>query len=74
MITTWLQWQAAEWRYQNIAEESALPPAQMEYWDRRMSMAQNRYMRACESLARVRWLLLRTPVQINIAAQQIVAN
>lgn len=73
VITTWLQWQAVEWRFQNNVEQNALSPAQMEYWDRRLAMAQNRYLRACETLARTRRLLVRTPVQINIAAQQVVS-
>lgn len=74
VITTWLQWQAAEWRHQNTVEQNALSLTQMEYWDRRLVVAQNRYLRACESLSRVRRLLVKTPVQINIAAQQIVSN
>jgi hypothetical protein len=37
-------------------------------------MAHRRYLRAIESLARVRRLLKRAPVQINIAQQQVVAN
>jgi hypothetical protein len=39
------------------------------YWDKRLSMAQKRFMRACESLARVRRLSRRIPLQVNIAAK-----
>lgn len=39
------------------------------YWEKRLSPAQSRYLRACETLARVRKLLRLTPlVQVNIAA------
>ena len=39
------------------------------YWDRRLSAAQKRFTRACETLARVRKLSLNTPaLQFNIAA------
>jgi hypothetical protein len=74
VVTTWLGWQAAEWRFQDNTAQHASTAAQIDAWERRLSMAQNRYLRACEALARVRRLLVRTPVQINIAAQQIVSN
>jgi hypothetical protein len=38
------------------------------YWERRLSAAQQRFTRACESLARVRRLTRRIPIQVNIAA------
>lgn len=38
------------------------------YWDRRLLTAQRRFMRACETLARVRKLSRNTPaLQLNIA-------
>lgn len=38
------------------------------YWDRRLTGAQRRFRRACESLARIRKLLRNTPaLQFNIA-------
>jgi len=39
------------------------------YWEKRLSAAQRRFTRACESLARVRRLSRRIPIQVNIAAQ-----
>ena len=42
-----------------------------KYWDSRVSAAQRRYIRAIESLARVRKLANRQPLQINIANQQV---
>ena len=44
---------------------------QMEHWDRRAEAAQRRYLRALESLARVRKLAGRGALQINIAGQQV---
>jgi hypothetical protein len=41
------------------------------YWDRRLNSAQHRYLRAVESLARVRKLALVAPLQVNIGGQQI---
>jgi len=38
------------------------------YWEKRLMMAQGRFTKACESLARVRRLSRRIPVQVNIAA------
>lgn len=45
-----------------------------EYWDRRLTAAQGRYLRAVESLARVRRLLRLPAVQVNIGGQQVIAN
>lgn len=47
------------------------------HWENRLSAIQRRYLRAVETLARVRKLLGGPSVQINIAAaggQQVVAN
>ena len=41
------------------------------HYERRLSAAQRRHLRAVEALARVRKLAGRSPVQINIAGQQV---
>ena len=42
----------------------------LEFWERRLSMSQRRYLHACESLEKVRHLMSRKPaVQVNIAGQ-----
>ncbi len=41
------------------------------YWDRRVSGAQARYLRAMEALARVRRLAMPQPLQVNIGGQQV---
>ena len=42
----------------------------LEFWERRLSMAQRRFLHACETLVKVRRLMSGKPsVQVNIAAQ-----
>ena len=42
----------------------------LEFWERRLTAAQNRYLRASETLARVRRLMSARPaLQLNIATQ-----
>lgn len=74
VVLQWTRWQAIEWRYQVSIYEESVTLSLAEHWERRLSLTQARYLKALESLARVRWLLSRAPVQINIAQQQIVQN
>jgi len=46
------------------------PIREGDYWERRLSAAQRRYLRACETLARIRKLGLPT-VQVNIGEKQV---
>jgi hypothetical protein len=41
------------------------------YWNKRLSGAQARYLRATETLARVRRLAMPMPLQVNIGGQQV---
>jgi hypothetical protein len=41
------------------------------YWEKRLTMAQTRYTKAIEMLARVRRLSRAVPLQVNIGGQQI---
>ena len=66
-VLCWLRLQDAERGY-SVAMERSLPLAHADYWDRHLAVAQRRYLRACETLARVRRLLHPT-LQVNIAAQ-----
>jgi hypothetical protein len=70
LVTCWLRLQDVEWRYQTIVCGSESRPIyQVDWWERRLSATQRRYLRACETLARVRKLTRGTrPVQVNIAA------
>jgi hypothetical protein len=64
----WLNLNLVEFRHVNIMKQS-ITLTLGAYWDKRLSMAQQRFTRACESLARVRRLSRRIPIQVNIAAQ-----
>jgi hypothetical protein len=59
----------------NIGESySTSRNANVEHMERRLSATRKRYLQAVESLARVRRLLSRAGVQINVAQNQVVAN
>lgn len=63
----WLNLNLVEYRHVNIMKQS-ISLNVGGYWDKRLSMSQRRFTRACESLARVRRLSRRIPIQVNIAA------
>lgn len=65
----WLRLQCVEQRYAGMTSQSIGIP-QADYWERRLSAVQRRYLRAVESLARVRRLRLPT-MQVNIADKQV---
>jgi len=67
VVTCWLRLQLMEYHY-TVNMFAAEPPrmAMGDYWERRLTIAQGRYLRAIDTLARVRRLAL--PVQVNIAA------
>jgi hypothetical protein len=63
----WLNLSLLEYRHVNIMKQS-ITLALGAYWDKRLTTAQHRFTRAAESLARVRRLSRRIPMQVNIAA------
>lgn len=69
VIQAWLVQQTTQHHYAR-AMKGSLTMKQAEHWERRVTMTQRRYLRACETLARVRRLV--TPaVQVNVARQQV---
>lgn len=64
----WLNLNMVECRHSNVMHQSITLTVGI-YWEKRLSAAQRRFTRACESLARVRRLSRRIPVQLHIAAQ-----
>ena len=63
--------------YARVVGGKSLPLRVARHWEHMLSAAQRQHLRAVEALARVRKLLGRPDVQVNIAAdggQQIVAN
>ncbi|MDQ5828097.1 MAG: hypothetical protein M3441_28615, partial [Chloroflexota bacterium] len=67
IIICWLRLNTLEIHYTTKTFESHTTETGL-YWDRRLTNAQRRFTRACESLARVR-RLARLNVQVNIAAE-----
>ncbi len=69
-VTCWLRLQKAEMVYQQSgAVEMTLPLA--DWHERRLAAAHTRYIRAVESLARVRRMARPSAVQINVGDQQV---
>lgn len=73
VLIAWLRLQSVEWAYQTAFAQSMTLEKAL-YLEKRLSLVQRRYLQAVESLARLRRLLARAPVQINIAQQQVVQN
>lgn len=64
----WLNLNIVEFRHSNLMQQSITLTLGM-YWEKRLSAAQRRFTRACETLARVRKLSRNNPaLQFNIAA------
>ena len=65
----WLKLNLVELSYSGTMKQSHTLTLGI-YWEKRLSAAQKRFTRACETLARVRKLSRNTPaLQFNIAAQ-----
>ena len=62
----WWRLQEVEQRYSKVMSQS-ITLTQGRYWQKRLSAAQNRYLRACTTLARIRKMRLPA-LQVNIAA------
>ena len=66
----WLKLNLVELGYSNIMTQS-ITLTLGAYWEKRLSAAQRRFTRACETLARVRKLSRNTPALLfNIAAER----
>lgn len=70
IVGCWLRLSFVEYTYSVNTVSGSMNMKQGEYWERRLSAAQRRYLRAVESLARVRRLRLPT-MQVNIGGQQV---
>lgn len=71
VILCWLRHNMLEMKYTTAyTESSTMPVWEGDLLNKRLSASQRRFLRACETLARVRKIIRRTPaLQINIAAQ-----
>lgn len=72
IVLCWLRVQKVEQGYTHAMGES-MTLAKADWWERRLSATQARYLRACEGLARVRRLTRPGPhaLQVNIGGQQL---
>jgi hypothetical protein len=66
-----LQLDITQFEYAGLLESGSVGIPQADYWERRLTATQKRYLRAVETLARVRRLLRLPAVQVNIGGQQI---
>ena len=70
ILVCWVLLQTSQIKYAVEQQPgTALPEA--DYWERRVTAANLRFLRACETLARVRKLSGPGAVQVNIGAQQV---
>lgn len=69
VVLCWMRYQDTERRYSTLIREN-LTIAQSEWWEHRVTACQRRYLRAVETLARVRRLSVGL-VQINVGQQQV---
>jgi hypothetical protein len=67
----WLQLYEVEMRYVSARSSDRLSIDQAAWLERRLTMVKNRYTKAIETLARVRKMGRVTPLQVNIAGQQV---
>jgi hypothetical protein len=66
----WLKLAYTEWQHKHYLTNGNTTIVQANFWEHRLSSAQRRFLRAVETLARVRRLQLPA-VQVNIGAQQV---
>jgi hypothetical protein len=70
IIVCSVQLQKTQLQYGTMQREG-LSISSANFWERRITMANSRFLRACETLARVRKLGRPGMVQVNIGAQQL---
>ena len=70
IVLAWLRWQWNEYQLVVSMGKGEIRMSVIDFWERRLSAAQRRYLRACETLTRIRNLTSSKPaVQVNIAGQ-----
>ena len=71
IINCWLRLQWVEMLLSGQSNKEQVSLRIVEYWEKRLSASQRRYLRVCETLARVRKLTRNTPMlQVNIATER----
>jgi hypothetical protein len=68
IINTWLRYQWTDYQLMAFMGQDSVRFVELEFWEKRLSMSQRRYLQACETLAKVRRLMSLHPlIQVNIA-------
>ena len=70
IIVCWVLLQKAQMLYA-VAQQPGIALPEADYWERRVTAANMRFLRGCETLARVRKLSRPSAMQVNIGAQQL---
>ena len=68
IITAWLHVQFCHSQLMFRSEQGRIPV--IEFWERRLTMAQRRYLSACETLAKIRKMAIPA-LQLNIGDKQV---
>ena len=69
-VLAWMRLSFVEYQYTDVTYGTGSTYERLEHWERRLNAAHRRFLRATETLARVRKLTVQA-VQINIAEQQV---
>ena len=69
VVLAWMRLAYVEYQYSAVTTSNATHKT-LEYWEKRLNASQRRFLRASESLVRIRKLQLPA-VQINMAQQQV---
>ena len=69
VVLSWMRLAYAEHTYQIVTTEGGTFK-KMDYWERRLNASQRRFLRGCETLARIRKIDPQI-IQVNIAKQQV---
>ncbi len=68
IVLAWLHKQWLEYQLVTMMGKGEIRMSVVNFWERRLSVAENRYLSACQALAKVRRLASRVPaLQVNIA-------
>lgn len=67
VLLAWVRWQDVEYKYTVVNRGEGITLFKTAFWEKRLSATQGRFLRACESLARIR--RLAPTLQINIATE-----
>lgn len=70
IVGAWVRLAYTEYAYNGALVAGNQTLAQADFWERRLTAAERRYLRSCETLARVRRLGVPA-VQVNIAERQL---